>query len=382
MIGIGLAALLAAGIAWRLTHGAKPAAHGGAGPALVEVATATTRTVPVYLNALGTVVAYRTVTVQPMITGPLQAVLFHQGQTVAAGQMLARIDPAPYRAALDQAEAKLAQDQAALDNAELQARQYAALVRQNYTSKQQAAAAEATAAEDRAQVRQDRATIETDRINLGYTRITAPIAGRTGILNVNAGNIVGPSTSGGIVTINTIQPVAVQFSLPQQDLPAIQAALAAGPVPLLATAGGDPATAPVLDRGTLWVLDNTVAASTGTLTLKGRFPNPKLALWPGAYVNVRVRVRVIPDALTVPPVALQQGPDGSFVYLVKPGPKPTVTMRPVSIGYQDSTAVVITKGLQPGDRVVTEGTSRLHDGAAVKIVPATAAPGKAAAAGG
>lgn len=382
MIGIGLAALLAAGIAWRLTHGAKPAAHGGAGPALVEVATATTRTMPVYLNALGTVVAYRTVTVQPMITGPLQAVLFHQGQTVTAGQLLARIDPAPYRAALDQAEAKLAQDQAALDNAELQARQYAALVRQNYTSKQQAAAAEATAAEDRAQVRQDRATIETDRINLGYTRITAPIAGRTGILNVNAGNIVGPSTSGGIVTINTIQPVAVQFSLPQQDLPEIQAALAAGPVPLLATAGGDPATAPVLDRGTLWVLDNTVAASTGTLTLKGRFPNPKLALWPGAYVNVRVRVRVIPDALTVPPVALQQGPDGSFVYLVKPGPKPTVTMRPVSIGYQDSTAVVITKGLQPGDRVVTEGTSRLHDGAAVKIVPATAAPGKAAAAGG
>jgi multidrug efflux system membrane fusion protein len=382
MIGIGLAALLAAGVAWRLTHGAKPAAHGGAGPALVEVATATTRTVPVYLNALGTVVAYRTVTVQPMITGPLQAVLFHQGQTVAAGQLLARIDPAPYRAALDQAEAKLAQDQAALDNAELQARQYAALVRQNYTSKQQAATAEATAAEDRAQVRQDRATIETDRINLGYTRITAPIAGRTGILNVNAGNIVGPSTSGGIVTINTIQPVAVQFSLPQQDLPAIQAALAAGPVPLLATAGGDPATAPVLDRGTLWVLDNTVAASTGTLTLKGRFPNPKLALWPGAYVNVRVRVRVIPDALTVPPVALQQGPDGSFVYLIKPGPRPTVTMRPVSIGYQDSTAVVITKGLQPGDRVVTEGTSRLHDGAAVKIVPATAAPGKAAAAGG
>ena len=382
MIGIGLAALLAAGIAWRLTHGAKPAAHGGAGPALVEVATATTRTVPVYLNALGTVVAYRTVTVQPMITGPLQAVLFHQGQTVAAGQLLARIDPAPYRAALDQAEAKLAQDQAALDNAELQARQYAALVRQNYTSKQQAAAAEATAAEDRAQVRQDRASIETDRINLGYTRITAPIAGRTGILNVNAGNIVGPSTSGGIVTINTIQPVAVQFSLPQQDLPAIQAALASGPVPLLATAGGDPATAPVLDRGTLWVLDNTVAASTGTLTLKGRFPNPKLALWPGAYVNVRVQVRVIPNALTVPPVALQQGPDGSFVYLVKPGPKPTVTMRPVSIGYQDSTAVVITKGLQPGDRVVTEGTSRLHDGAAVKIVPATAAPGKTAAAGG
>ena len=369
IIGLGLAALLAAGIAWHIAHRPTATAHGGAAPALVEVATAVTGTVPVYLDALGTVVADQTVTVQPMITGPLQSVLFHQGQTVAAGQLLARIDPAPYKAALAQAEAKLAQDQAALHNAELQARQYAALVRQNYTSKQQAATAEATAAEDRAQVRQDQASIETDHINLGYTRITAPIGGRTGILNVNAGNIVGPTTSGGIVTINTVQPIAVQFSLPQQDLPAIQAAMAAGPVPLEATAGGDPATAPVLDLGTLEVLDNTVAASTGTLTLKGRFPNPKLALWPGAFVDVRVRVRVIAGALTIPPVALQQGPTGSFVYLVKPGPKPTVVMRPVEIGYQGSTAVVITKGLQPGDQVVTEGTSRLHDGAAVKIVP-------------
>ena len=369
IIGLGLAALLAAGIAWRLIHRPAATAHGGAAPALVEVATAATGTVPVYLDALGTVVADQTVTVQPMVTGPLQSVLFHQGQTVAAGQLLARIDPAPYRAALDQAEAKLAQDLAALRNAELQARQYAALVRQNYTSKQQAATAEATAAEDRALVRQDRASIETDRINRGYTRITAPIGGRTGILNVNAGNIVGPTTAGGIVTINTIQPIAVQFSLPQQDLPAIQAAMAAGPVPLVATAGGDPATAPVLDRGTLEVLDNTVAASTGTLTLKGRFPNPQLTLWPGAFVDVRARVRVIAGALTIPPVALQQGPTGSFVYLVKPGAEPTVVMRPVEVGYQDSTAVVIAKGLQAGDKVVTEGTSRLHDGAAVKIVP-------------
>lgn len=369
IIGLGVAALLGAGIVWRLTHHQAPAVHDRAAPVLVEVATVTTRSVPVYLDALGTVVADQTVTVQPMVTGPLQAVLFHQGQTVAAGQVLARIDPAPYRAALDQAEAKLAQDLAALRNAELQARQYAALVRQNYTSKQQAATAAATAAEDRALVRQDRAIIATDRINLGYTNITAPIGGRTGILNVNAGNIVGPTTAGGIVTINTIQPIDVQFSLPQQDLPAIQAAMAAGPVPLLATAGGDPATAPVLDRGRLAVLDNTVAASTGTLTLKGRFPNPELALWPGAYVDVRVRVRVIAGALTIPPVAVQQGPAGSFVYLVKPGATPTVLMRPVTIGYQGSRMVVITKGLRPGDQVVTEGTSRLHDGAAVKIVP-------------
>ncbi len=369
MIWAGVAVLAAAALAWRLTQGtATITGHGATAPALVEVTTATTRDVPVYLDALGTVVAYRTVTVQPMITGPLQAVLFHEGETVAKGDLLARIDPAPYQAALDQAQAKLAQDQATLTNAELQARQYASLVRQNYTSKQQAATAAATAAEDRALVRQDRAAIETDRINLGYTEIRAPIPGRTGILNVNAGNLVGPTTSGGIVTINTIQPVSVQFSLPQQDLPALQAAIAAGPVPVLATAGGDPATAPVLDQGTLSVLDNTVNAATGTLTLKGRFPNPKLALWPGAFVNVRVAVRTLHAALTIPPVALQQGPTGSFVYLIHPGAKPTVSMQAVTIGYQDSTTVVITKGLTPGAQVVTEGTSRLHEAAPVKIV--------------
>ena len=371
MIWAGVAVLAAAALAWRLTQGPAPGTgHGATAPALVEVAAAAPRDVTVYLEALGTAVAYRTVTVQPMITGPLQTVLFHEGETVAKGDLLARIDPAPYHAALDQAEAKLAQDQAALTNAELQARQYASLVRQNYTSKQQAATAAATAAEDRAQLRQDRAAIETDRINLGYTELRAPIPGRTGILNVNAGNIVGPTTSGGIVTINTIQPIAVQFSLPQQDLPALQAAIAAGPVPLLATAGGDPATAPVLDQGTLSVLDNTVNAATGTLTLKGRFPNPKLTLWPGAFVNVRVQVRTLPAALTIPPVALQQGPNGSFVYLIHPGPAPTVAMQPVTIGYQNSTTVVITKGLTPGAQVVTEGTSRLHEGAAVKIVTA------------
>ncbi|MCU4158890.1 efflux RND transporter periplasmic adaptor subunit [Acidiphilium sp. AL] len=345
----------------------------------VTVAKASVRDVPVYLDALGTVVAYRTVTVQPMITGPLEKVLFHEGQFVKQGQLIAEIDPAPYKASLALAEAKLAQDQASLANAELQARQYASLVARNYTSKQQAATAEATAAEDRALVKQDEATIETDKINLAYTKIRAPISGLTGILQVNAGNIVNPNITGGIVVINTLQPISVQFSLPQQDLPQIRRAMDAGAVHLIATAEGNPVTAPVLDHGVLSVLDNTVNANTGTLTLKGKFPNPKLELWPGSYVNVRTLVQTIGHAVTVPPVAVQQGPNGSFVFLVKPSANAkdpaTVTDQPITIDYENQSVVVVAKGLAAGDQVVTEGNSRLKAGSKVTIV----APPKAGA---
>ena len=378
IIGVGIVAVVVAFVAYRLIAPPGTRAPAAAPPILVELAPAEVRNVPVYLDALGTVVAYRTVTVQPMITGPLQKVLFHEGQFVAKGALLAQIDPAPFKAALAQAQAKLAQDQASLQNAELQARQYASLVKENYTSQQQAANARATALEDQALVKQDEATIETDRINLGYTQIHAPIAGKTGILQINAGNIVNPSLPNGIVTINTLQPISVQFSLPQQDLPELLAATRigasqAGTVPLVATAQGDPATAPVLDRGVLSVLDNTVNATTGTLTLKGRFPNPRFDLWPGAFVNVRVLVRTITGAVTVPPVAVQQGPQGSFVYLVKPaaGGKaaPTVALQSVTLGYQDATEAVVTKGLTAGEQVVTEGTAQLRDGSTVRIVP-------------
>ncbi len=373
----GLVALALVGaVAYRLAHRTKPAHGGGATAIPVEVAKATRQNVPVYLDALGTVVAYHTVTVQPMITGPLTRILFTPGQFVKKGDLLAEIDPAPYRATLDQAEAKLAQDKASLANAEMQARQYASLVKQNYTSKLQAATALATAAEDRALVKQDEASIETDRINLGYTRITAPISGRTGILQVNAGNIVSPSTTSGIVVINTLQPISVQFSLPQQDLPAIIAAIKRGKVDLLATEEGDPQTAKVLDHGTLAVLDNTVNANTGTLTLKGTFANPDLTLWPGAYVNVRTLVRTIDNAVTVPPVAVQQGPSGSFVFLVKPPAKKggsfTVIDQKVTLGVQTARVVVVTSGLVPGDEAVTEGNSRLKGGSAIHIVTGSA----------
>lgn len=370
----GLVMLVVVGVvAYRLTHMLRKPKRGGAAAIPVTMVKAGQQDVPVYLDALGTVIAYRSVTVQPMITGPLTKILFTPGQFVKEGDLLAEINPAPYRAALDQAKAKLVQDKASLANAKQQARQYASLVAKNYTSHLQAATAQATAAEGQALVQQDEASIETAKINLGYTKITAPISGLTGILQVNAGNIVTPSTSGGIVVINTLRPVSVQFSLPQQDLPQIAQAMKRGKVALVATAEGDPQIAKVLDHGTVAVLDNTVSANTGTLTLKGTFPNKSLLLWPGAYVNVRTLVRTIDNAVTVPPVAVQQGPSGSFVFLVKPpakpGAEPTVADQPVSIGYEDETTVVVTKGLKPGAEVVTEGNSRLKGGAAIKIVP-------------
>lgn len=382
-IFLGIGAIVVIIVLVRLFGGPGKHKQVAQAPVPVTLTTAGVTDVPVYLDALGTVIAYRTVTVQPMITGPLDKVLFHEGQFVKKGDLLAEINPAPYEAALALAQAKLAQDQAALANAELQSRQYQSLVKNHYTSAQQAATAHATALEDQAMVKQDEASIKTDRINLGYTKIRAPIAGRTGILQVNAGNIVNPSLSNGIVVINTLRPISAQFSLPQQDLPQIQSALQAGPVPAIATAEGNPETAKVLDHGVISVLDNAVNTSTGTLTLKGRFPNPNLELWPGSYVNVRVLVRTLDHAVTIPPVAVQQGPSGSFVYLVKPpeaGQKAeTAAVQPVTIQYENQTVAVIAKGLAAGDRVVTEGSSRLKDGAMVKPV---AAPTTVAASNG
>ena len=338
----------------------------------VKVAMVKTRTVPVYLTALGSVVPYRTVVVQPMITGPLLKVLFHEGQFVKAGQLLAQIDPAPYQAALAQAEARLAQDQASAANAGLQARQYAALVQQNYTSKQQAATAQATLLEAVALVRQDQAAIETDKINLGYTKIRAPISGKTGILQVNAGNIVTPNLANGIVTINTLQPVSVQFSLPQQDLPILRAAQSKGPVTVSARDEGGSGAHAVIDNGVLSVIDNTINSSTGTLTAKGRFANRRKNLWPGGFVDVRVLVRTIKQALVVPSDAVQQGPDGSFVYVVMPATGgatlPKIKVQPVTLGYQGRDQVVIKRGLRFGDQVVTEGGARLSAGSVVRVV--------------
>ncbi len=359
-------------------------------PIPVTVATAVRKDIPIYLHALGTVQAYRTVTVQPMVSGPLASVDFHEGQDVRKGQLLAEIDPRPYRAALDQALAKQAQDEAALKAARINLQRYQMLIAQKYASAQQVSDQEATVAEDAALVQQDKAAAETAHTNLSYTRILAPINGRTGILQVNAGNIVTPSLSTGIVVINTLQPIYVSFSLPQQDLPTIQQALQDRRPDVLAVDSHD---VPI-DHGVLTVLDNQVNSSTGTLTMRARFPNPKTSLWPGAFVDIRLLARTDLNVITVPAVAVRQGPDGSYVYLVVASrasatasapvsrekgkharPQgPHVVVRPVRIGYSNQDVAVVDAGLSPGNEVVTEGGSRLRDGSLIRIATPAAPP--------
>ena len=350
-------------------------------PVPVLVAASETREVPIYLDGLGTVQAFNTVTVKAMVDGPLVDVRFKEGQDVHAGDVLARIDPRTFQAAFDQATAKKAQDQANLANARLDLTRYQKLAATAYTSAQQADTQKATVAQLEAQVQQDQAAIDSARTQLGYTTVLAPINGRVGMRLVDQGNIVHASDATGMVVITTLQPISVVFTLPQQALPAVAAAMKDGSPEALAVAqGSDGTRAGLLDRGTLSVLDNEVDPTTGTIKLKATFPNADLKLWPGGFVGVRLKVATERNALVVPPAAVQRGPAGAYVYVV--GADDTVKRQAVTVGHEDERASVITDGLPAGARVVTDGASRLTDGAHVTIVPPDAddaAPGPAQA---
>jgi multidrug efflux system membrane fusion protein len=380
--------LVAAAIVWTIwffPHGTqKSTDRNQAGqPIPVVTAEAQTKDVPIYLDGLGTVQAFYTVTIKPMVDGPLNAVNFQEGQDVRKGDVLAQIDPRTYQAALDSAVAKKAQDQALLANARLDLVRYQKLVSNNYTSAQQADTQKSVVAQNEALVQQDQAAIDTARTNLSYTTIAAPIDGRTGIRQVDAGNIVHTSDTTGIVVLTQIQPISVLFTLPQQSLGAVTRAMAGGTAPVLATeqnpAGGTPRT---LDTGTLTVLDNQVDQTTGTIKLKATFPNAQRTLWPGGFVGVRLRTEVAKDAIVVPPSAIQRGPQGPYVFTVTDN---TAHRVPVTTGFEDQAASIVATGLKAGDRVVLDGASRLSDGSKVSLgAPAartstsadpTAAPG-------
>jgi multidrug efflux system membrane fusion protein len=340
----------------------------------VLVAQAETRDVPIYLEGLGTVQASATVTVKPMVDGPLVEVRFKEGQDVRAGDVLARIDPRTYQAALDQAVAKKKQDEATLANARLDVGRYAKLAATAYTSAQQFDTARSTVAQLEAQVQSDQAQIDSARTQLSYTTIASPIDGRVGFRQVDAGNIVHAADATGLAVLTTLRPILVQFTLPQQTLPAVAAAMQAGPAEVLALPqdAGAAASPPVLDTGILTVLDNQVDPTTGTIRLRARFPNDRLALWPGAFVTVQLKVDTRHGATVVPPVAVQRGPLGPYVYVVNPDL--SVTRRPVTLGHEDLLAAIVTAGLQPGELVVVDGASRLTDGARVAIVQPQASP--------
>jgi membrane fusion protein, multidrug efflux system len=347
------------------------------GPVPVLAADVARADVPVYLNAVGTTLALNTVTVRPQVDGKLISVNFQEGQDVKKGDVLARIDPTIYKAQYDQAVAKKAQDEAQLANAKIDLVRYDKLAATNAINKQQADTQRALVAQDEALVQADQAAIENAQATLGYTTITAPISGRTGIRNVDEGNIVHASdTTSSIVTITQLKPISVLFNLPQQNLDQVNAAFAKGPLSVDALKPEDNS---VIENGKLTVVDNQIDPSTGTVKLKAEFPNTQLQLWPGQFVNVRLLADTLKNVLVIPTGAVQRGPDGTFVYVIKPDS--TVAMRQIAVQRQNETRTVIKSGLTIGERVVTTGFARLTDGAKVSVGGAAAPAAKPGAAG-
>jgi membrane fusion protein, multidrug efflux system len=386
ILAFGVLALAAGGGWYYWTHLAatnpdsprprgRRAARTSDAPVAVTVAPVKVEIVPVFREGIGNVQAFALVTVRSQIDGLLTAIEFREGQEVRKGDVLARIDPASLRAQLDQAQAKKAQDAANLANARLDLERYQRLAATNAGPRQQADQQKAVVAQLEAQVRADEAAISSATTNLAYTVIASPIDGRAGLRQVDAGNIIRASDAAGLVTIARITPISALFTLPQRDLQAVSAALARGEVPVEAL---DTDGRTVLATGSLQVVDNQVDMTTGTIKLKALFPNEDRKLWPGQFVNVRVKVADLVGARTVPTPALRRGPSGSFVYVV--GPDETALVKPVTVTMQDETRAVIRTGLEPGDRVITAGFPRLSEGKKVDAAPEpTAGEGQSAA---
>jgi membrane fusion protein, multidrug efflux system len=340
----------------------------------VETATAAHADVPLYLVGLGTVQAFYTVTVTARVDGELDKVAFTEGQTVHKGDLLAQIDPRPNQAAYEQALGTKAKDEAQLANAKRDLERYTLLQPQNLASKQTVDTARASVDQLDAQIKVDQAVIDNAKTQLDYTRITSPIDGRTGIRLVDPGNIVHAAATTGIVVVTQVQPISVVFTLPEESLPALNAALAAGPVEVT-TLSRDSANE--LDRGKLMLVDNEIDQATGTAKLKAVFANDHDTLWPGQYVNARVLLRTLRDALTIPTAAVQLGPNGPFTYVVKADS--TVEVRPLKIGEESGGVTVVNAGLALNERVVTSNQYRLQAGTHVQVSDESVAARGAAA---
>src|SRR6476646_10330709 len=350
-------------IAWTSLH-QKQAANRGRPDLPVPVLAATPRIqdVPVYLDGVGAVRALNNVLVRSQVDGKLISVNFTEGQDVKKGDVLGEIDPVLYQAQYDQAVAKKAQDEAQLANQRLDLARYQQLSATNAGSRQQYDTQRAVVAQQEALVKADQAAIDNAQAMLGYTKIIAPLSGRAGLRQVDQGNIIHASDLTGLVIITQLQPIAVQFSLPQQQIVRVNAASAKGAL-IVDVFGNDGIT--VVDSGTLTGIDNQVDPTTGTLKLKAEFPNTSFQLWPGQFVNVRLKVDTLSQALVVPTSAVQRGPAGTFSYVIGDGD--IVTAKPVVVTQQNENDAVIASGLAPSDRVVTTGFANLSDGAKVVV---------------
>jgi membrane fusion protein, multidrug efflux system len=342
----------------------------------VDTAAAAPADVPIYLQGLGTVQAFYTVTVTARVDGELQKVVFTEGQTVRKGDLLAQIDPRPNQAAFEQALAAKAKDEAQLGNAKRDLSRYTELQPQDLASKQTVDTQHALVDQLAAQLKMDQAVIDNARTQLDYTRIISPITGRTGIRLVDPGNIVHASDTAGIVVVTQVQPISVVFTLPEEQLGMVGQALAAGSVKVttLARDGGAE-----LDQGALSLIDNHIDQATGTVKLKATFDNARNTLWPGQYVNARVLVRTDAQVLTIPDAAVQLGPNGPFTYVVKADS--TVEVRPLKVADGSGGLTIVKSGLAAGERVVTSNQYRLQAGTHVRSAAEAASVGAKAPGG-
>jgi multidrug efflux system membrane fusion protein len=336
----------------------------------VALAAARNVDMPVRIGALGTVTARSTVTVKARVDGLLQTVSFKEGDLVRAGQVLAQIDPQPFQVILDQAQGQLERDQAQLQNAQNDLQRYRNLLAQDSIAAQQVDNQEALVHQYAAVVVTDKAAVEAARLNLSYCRITAPTNGRAGLRQVDAGNMIHAADTNGLVVITEVDPIAVIFPVPQDYLPQVLGQLKAGAK--LAVDAYDREGRVKLASGTLVTADNVIDTTTGTVKLKAEFPNKDGALFPNQFVNARLLVQTLKDAIAIPTSAIQRGAPGTFVYVIKDDN--TVTVRPVKTSAVDGELTAITDGLAVGEKVVSDGSDKLREGAKVEAIDPTAKP--------
>jgi multidrug efflux system membrane fusion protein len=385
IIGGAIALAVLAGVvwlAWSLMHAPKDPAAGGPGgggggggrrgPAsTVAVATATQTDLPVIIEALGTVRPAATVTVRPQVAGTITQVLFREGQMVRAGQALAQIDPRQFQMDLLQAQGALTRDEAQLASARVTLSRFQTLLAQDSIARQEVDTQAATVQQLQGSVMSDRAAVGTARLNLGYARIVAPVSGRVGLRVVDVGNFIGAGDAGGVAVITTVSPIDVEFTVPQDDVPRIGARANSGDI--LPVTALDRTRTVTLDKGAFSTLDNVVDVGTGTVKAKARFANAGGTLFPSQFVNVRLELDILRDAVVVPATALRQSSDGAFVWVLGEGQ--TVHKRKVTAGPSTTTQVSIATGLKVGEKVITEGGDRLREGGKVQL-PGQAAGGK------
>jgi membrane fusion protein, multidrug efflux system len=317
--------------------------------------------VPVTLDAVGTVQALNTATIQPQVDGRLVKLPFNEGEDVKKDDIVAEIEPDLYKAAYDQAVAKKAQDEANLANARIDLVRYQKLAAGNYGSQQQYETQKWLVKQLEAQVASDQASVDSAKTTLGYCTIRSPINGRAGIRQIDVGNILHAASTGAILTITQLKPIYVIYTVPQQALPAVQKAQQNGAAAVTALA---PDNSTVIEAGKVEVIDNSIDQTTGTARIKATFDNPQLRLWPGQFVNVRMVVGTVKNAVVVPSTAIQRGPNGAFVYAAEDG---RAVMKTVAIGPQDENTAVVSHGLEKDAQVVTSGFARLSNGAQIVI---------------